>query len=52
MLTQESYYENSEVDSEHIDSDILLWAEFLEFSVWRRMQQIDTCGFSQDIKKK
>ena len=50
MLTQEWFYENSEVDTQHADTDILFWTEFLEFSIWRKMQHIYTCGFSHEIK--
>ena len=37
MLIWKQYYENSEVDTKCADTDILFWAEFLEFAIWRKM---------------
>lgn len=37
MLTRKQCYENSEVDTECADIDILFWIEFPEFSIWRKM---------------
>ena len=36
MLTRKQDYENSEVDTKCADIDILFWAEFLEFAIWRK----------------